>query len=361
MSLLDNLRKFLYGSPEMSSIDTGDLLTANQQTQGLIGTGGEMGDGLLQQNFNKMNEGQGLLSNIPEGAILGAALYSQGLEGKDPLAGAFPAFVQAAQAKKLLTPKASKPTAYLNKQTGQPELVTPQKYAQNPEKYAPLPPTKMFETEEEKEIGKSFGKEFSEINKSSSQAFQNNANLDLMEQLVSLPNIQTGFAGQLRTDVASLAREFGIDTDVQDLTAAEALKGVSGKVVLDGLSNFKGAISDGERAFLVSITPGLTNSIEGNKLLINIGKRQNQLAIGLAEEGNNWQKENGGLSKKNSEGQTWSQYKIAWQKQNPVLNPKLKDEVLKVSKKVDPDFQNNIITLKGKKYVKIGGKFYEVD
>ena len=303
----------------------------------------------------------GLLNEIPQNALLGSAIYSQGVQGKDPFEALLPAVTQTAQLQKLMRPKVSKPTAYLNKQTGQRELVTPEKYAQNPEIYAPLPPTKMFETAEEKKVGEQFGTEFVDINKSSTQAFQNNANLDLMNELVSLPEIKTGFAGQLRTDVASLAREFGIDTEIQDLTAAEALKGVSGKVVLDGLSNFKGAISDGERAFLVSITPGLTNSIEGNKLLINIGKRTNQLAIGLAEEANNWQRENGGLSKKNSEGQTWSQYKINWQKQNPVLNPDLKEDILKVSKKVDADFQNNIISLKGKKYVKIGDKYYEVD
>ena len=303
----------------------------------------------------------GLLNEIPQNALLGSAIYSQGVQGKDPFEALLPAVTQTAQLQKLMRPKVSKPTAYLNKQTGQRELVTPEKYAQNPEIYAPLPPTKMFETAEEKKVGEQFGTEFVDINKSSTQAFQNNANLDLMNELVSLPEIKTGFAGQLRTDVASLAREFGIDTEIQDLTAAEALKGVSGKVVLDGLSNFKGAISDGERAFLVSITPGLTNSIEGNKLLINIGKRTNQLAIGLAEEANNWQRENGGLSKKNSEGQTWSQYKINWQKQNQVLNPDLKEDILKVSKKVDADFQNNIISLKGKKYVKIGDKYYEVD
>jgi hypothetical protein len=105
MSLLNNLRKFLYGVPGMTSIDTGDLLATGQGTQGLFGIGGESGGGLLQQNFNQMNQGQGFLSNIPESAILGAALYGQGMKGKDPLAGAFPAFVQSAQAKKLLTPK----------------------------------------------------------------------------------------------------------------------------------------------------------------------------------------------------------------------------------------------------------------
>ena len=106
MSLLDNLRKFLYGAPGMTSIDTGDAPATGQGTQGFIGQGGEMGGGLLQQNFNRMNNAQGgLLENIPQGALLGAALYGQGMKGKDPLAGAFPAFLEAAKAKKLLKPK----------------------------------------------------------------------------------------------------------------------------------------------------------------------------------------------------------------------------------------------------------------
>ena len=106
MSLLDNLRKFLYGAPGMTSIDTGDEPATGQRTQGFIGQGGEMGGGLLQQNFNQMNNADGgLLENIPQGALLGAALYSQGMKGKDPLEGAFPAYLQAAKARKFLQPK----------------------------------------------------------------------------------------------------------------------------------------------------------------------------------------------------------------------------------------------------------------
>ena len=106
MSLLDNLRKFLYGAPGMTSIDTGDLPATGQGTQGFIGQGGEMGGGLLQQNFNRMNNAQGgLLENIPQGALLGAALYGQGMKGKDPLEGAFPAYLEAAKARKFLKPK----------------------------------------------------------------------------------------------------------------------------------------------------------------------------------------------------------------------------------------------------------------
>ena len=104
MSLLNNLKKFLYGVPGMEY--GRENLGQMEGSQGLIGTGGESGGGLLQDSFSKMNNVEGgLLSNIPEGALLGAALYGQGLKGKDPLAGAFPAVTQAAQLKNLLKPR----------------------------------------------------------------------------------------------------------------------------------------------------------------------------------------------------------------------------------------------------------------
>jgi hypothetical protein len=57
--------------------------------------------GILDAN----NNNQGLLGNISDRAILGAAIYGQGLQGKDPLASFFPALTQTAQVKKLMTPK----------------------------------------------------------------------------------------------------------------------------------------------------------------------------------------------------------------------------------------------------------------
>ena len=52
-----------------------------------------------------MNQGGGLLGNIPQGALLGAAMYGQGIKGKDPLAGLFPAYMQTAALQKMMTPK----------------------------------------------------------------------------------------------------------------------------------------------------------------------------------------------------------------------------------------------------------------
>jgi hypothetical protein len=47
----------------------------------------------------------GLLGKIPQGALLGSAIYSQGIQGKDPFASLLPAFTQTAQLQKFITPK----------------------------------------------------------------------------------------------------------------------------------------------------------------------------------------------------------------------------------------------------------------
>ena len=51
------------------------------------------------------NQSGGLLGNISQGALLGSAIYSQGVQGKDPFAALFPAVAQTAQMQQLLTPK----------------------------------------------------------------------------------------------------------------------------------------------------------------------------------------------------------------------------------------------------------------
>ena len=55
--------------------------------------------------YKGMTEQGGLLNNIPQGAVLGSAIYGQGIKGKDPFESLLPAFAQTAQIQKLLTPK----------------------------------------------------------------------------------------------------------------------------------------------------------------------------------------------------------------------------------------------------------------
>ena len=62
-----------------------------EQLQGLLNT--------------PMNQQGGLLGNIGQGALLGSAIYSQGIQGKDPLAALFPAITQTAALQQYMTPK----------------------------------------------------------------------------------------------------------------------------------------------------------------------------------------------------------------------------------------------------------------
>jgi len=59
--------------------------------------------GLLQKDFgNIQNQTGGILSNIPQSAILGSAIYGQGIKGKDPFASLLPAVTQTAQTSSFL-------------------------------------------------------------------------------------------------------------------------------------------------------------------------------------------------------------------------------------------------------------------
>ncbi len=62
-----------------------------EQLQGLLNT--------------PMNQGGGLLGNIPQGAILGSAIFGQGIQGKDPFSALLPAATQTAQLQQFLTPQ----------------------------------------------------------------------------------------------------------------------------------------------------------------------------------------------------------------------------------------------------------------
>jgi hypothetical protein len=111
MSLLDFFRKKLLGEANVmqpSGFEPG------VNTQGLFGQGGDFGGGLFQNNFSQMNQGEGgLLGNIPQAALLGSALYGQGIQGKDPFSALLPAVSQTAQIQKMLTPQREKlMTAY---------------------------------------------------------------------------------------------------------------------------------------------------------------------------------------------------------------------------------------------------------
>ena len=59
----------------------------------------------------------GLLSNIPQGALLGSAIFGQGIQGKDPFSALLPAVTQTAQLQTLMTPKKGRLISAYNPET----------------------------------------------------------------------------------------------------------------------------------------------------------------------------------------------------------------------------------------------------
>src|SRR5210317_410456 len=299
-----------------------------EQLQGLLNT--------------PMNQGGGLLGNIPQGALLGSAIFGQGIQGRDPFSALLPAVAQTAQIQKYMTPKKSfRQLTDAEKQSrGLPldkqfQIGADNKVMQIGGSGTNVTVNTPFETAEEKEISKVFGEEFKEINKAGNLANVNDQKLEILMNLNESENLRSGKFGEFRTDVQKLAEEFGFDPGLQDTTVAEIVGGVSGGLVLDGLQKFSGAISDGERNYTKSITPGLSTTKEGNRYLLQINKRQNELAKEFSNVANDWISRNGGLSKKDKELGSWGSYKKKWHEANPLINPEMKTKLTDLSKTVD--------------------------
>ena len=64
-----------------------------------------------------MNQPGGLLGNIPQGALLGSSIFSQGMQGKDPFSALLPAVAQTAQLQTLITPKKGRLISAYNPET----------------------------------------------------------------------------------------------------------------------------------------------------------------------------------------------------------------------------------------------------
>jgi hypothetical protein len=366
MSLLDAIRRQLLGQAAMMQPEQG----MGEATQGLLGQGGQMGGGLLQSNLSQMNQGEGgLLSNIPQAALLGSAIYGQGIQGRDPFSALLPAVTQTAQLQKLMTPKTSfRQLTDAEKQSrGLPldkqfQVGEDNKVMQIGGSGTNVTVNTPFETQEEKDVGKVFGAEFSKINEAGNLANLNDQKLEILMNLNESENLRSGKFGEFRTEAQKLAEEFGFDPGLQDTTVAEIVGGVSGGLVLDGLQKFSGAISDGERDYTKSITPGLSTTKEGNRYLLQINKRQNELAKEFSNVANDWISRNGGLSKKDKELGSWGSYKKQWHEANPLINPEMKTKLTALSKTVDTEFSNNIVTREnGEQYVFINGGYEKIN
>lgn len=332
----DYIRKYIYGMPGQG---------IGQATQGLLGRGGEYGGGFVQRALASPD------------VIQGIGLLSAGMRGK----GVQEALQTQAKTQALLQPKAKLVRAR-DVKTGKDVFVTQRQILDNPGLYQPIPQqTMMGETEEQKYVGKVYGKQFENIMEGASRASENSLTIAQAKELLNQPDLKTGIDAGLRTTAQRVANAVGLDINVQNVPAAQLLQQTTGELVLTDLGKFKGAISDGERKFAVDKNPNLGQTKEGLALRLEILEKTGQINIKYAEAAEDWRQRNGGLGNKDrATGQSWSQFTKQFQKENPLIDEKLRERVNTAAGR-QPDFgmQKDIKVIGGKTYFFKDGKWYE--
>ena len=172
--------------------------------------------------------------------------------------------------------------------------------------------------------------------------------------------LKTGAFGEFRTSLTQIGKEFGLDLDFQNVELAELLRTVGGKVAIESLQQFKGAISNKELQFVERINPGLSMSKEGIKLQLALLGRTNEINKRYyTEVVAPFVKANGGL-RGTLDGKTFAELQAIFHKNNPVVTPELENQIAAVQGNIDDKYKENIVQIDGVNYIVIGGKTYKL-
>lgn len=151
------------------------------------------------------------------------------------------------------------------------------------------PETKIELPEEEKsydkEMGKRYAEDYSEILRASNQAQDNKIRLNRAKGLVT--RIETGALKPTTTAIKRVIADLGYDVSKlglkDDVGLAQALNAVSIDLTMDTVSRTKGAVSNKEMELFAQVAPQLSNTVEGNLLIIEMAQRLNENKIKVAQ------------------------------------------------------------------------------
>ena len=160
-----------------------------------------------------------------------------------------------------------------------------------------LAPDFRQETEEAKAVGKGFAEQYMTIQKSGLDAGGKIARLNRAEQLMR--GVQTGKLQPKIAEISALADSLGIKID-SELGQKQALVQLTNEMALQlrnpsGGAGMPGAMSDADREFLLKMPPGLGQTPEGNKLIIETMKKLAQRDQDVAKLARTYRKKNGAI------------------------------------------------------------------
>lgn len=133
----------------------------------------------------------------------------------------------------------------------------------------------IYGEKESLEFTKAARSQMDEATKQANLARQSNASMQYGQQL--LKGMNTGTFSDINLALGKMASSLGVKFEgVSDMDAA---RGAFADMVKNSLSAFPGAISEGERAYAISVSPQLTSTPEGRAKLVGFLTEINNRAI----------------------------------------------------------------------------------
>ena len=169
--------------------------------------------------------------------------------------------------------------------------------------------TSKEQTEEAKTVGKGQGERYNDIVKAGDVGFRQKNMYGRLEQL--LDGVTTGKLAPTGTQVAAVAESLGLQID-KNLSNKQAAQALSNQLALElrnpaGGAGMPGAMSDSDRKFLADSIPSLSQTVEGNKLMIQYAKATAQRAIDVSKMASAYRQKHGTLDVGfNQELQSWA-------------------------------------------------------
>lgn len=183
-----------------------------------------------------------------------------------------------------------------------------------------------YEKAYDKTVGETLAKESVDIQKRGVDGATRASRYKQLGHLLQDPNLYTGTFSETIVNPLKKAGSTLFGMNLEGVGSAEAVQSISKELAADIASKLK-PVSNFEIQFAQSILPNLSNSAEGNTLLVELGVRSAERDQKIADAARAYRQINGRLD----EG--WYDALAQWETANPLVTPEIMQRAQEVAKK----------------------------
>lgn len=180
-----------------------------------------------------------------------------------------------------------------------------------------------------KGVGEHWAKFYGDVMDGSKTAQGTLASLDQMNAILDA-GARTGSLAGMEEQVGSFLTALGLDPKtfgLQDPGALQAFAGLGLQSALKYVQSTSGSISNAEMELFIGAAPGLSQTPEGNRLIINATRALAKRDIEMARQLRQWEKQYGSPSAQDKNGNTFLDTWDAYAAQHPVITPDMVNQI----------------------------------